>query len=122
MDREQLLSGLKLRNELEQNIEQFKNIVNDLQKNEHTMYFRGVKIDFLHEIYKHYDEKDILNADGDIFYITEKKREDESVIYKGSRILWNMSLSKEDYIIHEYELADSDGNYDYTDYEVELAK
>ena len=77
----------------------------------------------MQEIYNHYNEKYILNADGDIFYVTERKQEDKDcIVYKGNRILWNMSTSKEQYTIYEYICYDNDGEYDYTDYEVELIK
>ena len=123
MDKSQLLANLKLRNQINQNIEEFSKLVEKLQNFEHETYFRNVKLDFLQEIYNHYNEKYILNADGDIFYVTERKQEDKDcVVYKGNRILWNMSTSKEQYTIYEYICYDNDGEYDYTDYEVELIK
>lgn len=123
MDKSQLMESIKLRSQIKQNMEDFSKLVGDLQKIEHETYFRNVKLDFLQEIYNHYNEKYILNADGDIFYITERKQEDKDcIIYKGNRILWNMSTSKEQYTIYEYICYDNDGEYDYTDYEVELIK
>ena len=123
MDKSQLMANLKLRNQINQNIEEFSKLVEKLQNFEHETYFRNVKLDFLQEIYNHYNEKYILNADGDIFYVTERKREDKDcIVYKGNRILWNMSTSKEQYTIYEYICYDNDGEYDYTDYEVELIK
>ena len=123
MDKSQLMESIKLRSQIKQNIEDFSKLVGDLQKIEHETYFRNVKLDFLQEIYNHYNEKYILNADGDIFYVTERKQEDKDcIVYKGNRILWNMSTSKEQYTIYEYICYDNDGEYDYTDYEVELIK
>ena len=123
MDKSQLMESIKLRSQIKQNMEDFSKLLGDLQKIEHETYFRNVKLDFLQEIYNHYNEKYILNADGDIFYITERKQEDKDcIIYKGNRILWNMSTSKEQYTIYEYICYDNDGEYDYTDYEVELIK
>ena len=123
MDKSQLMANLKLRNQINQNIEEFSKLVEKLQNFEHETYFRNVKLDFLQEIYNHYNEKYILDADGDIFYVTERKREDKDcIVYKGNRILWNMSTSKEQYTIYEYICYDNDGEYDYTDYEVELIK
>ena len=123
MDKSQLMANLKLRNQINQNIEEFSKLVEKLQNFEHETYFRNVKLDFLQEIYNHYNEKYILNADGDIFYVTERKQEDKDcIVYKGNRILWNMSTSKEQYTIYEYICYDNDGEYDYTDYEVELIK
>ena len=123
MDKSQLMESIKLRSQINQNIEEFSKLVEKLQNFEHETYFRNVKLDFLQEIYNHYNEKYILNADGDIFYITERKQEDKDcIVYKGNRILWNMSTSKEQYTIYEYICYDNDGEYDYTDYEVELIK
>lgn len=123
MDKSQLMESIKLRSQIKQNMEDFSKLVGDLQKIEHETYFRNVKLDFLQEIYNHYNEKYILNADGDIFYVTERKQEDKDcIVYKGNRILWNMSTSKEQYTIYEYICYDNDGEYDYTDYEVELIK
>ena len=123
MDKSQLMESIKLRSQIKQNMEEFSKLVGDLQKIEHETYFRNVKLDFLQEIYNHYNEKYILNADGDIFYVTERKQEDKDcIVYKGNRILWNMSTSKEQYTIYEYICYDNDGEYDYTDYEVELIK
>ena len=123
MDKSQLMESIKLRSQIKQNMEDFSKLVGDLQKIEHETYFRNVKLDFLQEIYKHYNDKYVLNADGDIFYVTERKQEDKDcIVYKGNRILWNMSTSKEQYTIYEYIYYDNDGEYDYTDYEVELIK
>ena len=123
MDKSQLMESIKLRSQINQNIEEFSKLVEKLQNFEHETYFRNVKLDFLQEIYNHYNEKYILNADGDIFYVTERKQEDKDcIVYKGNRILWNMALSKEQYTIYEYICYDNDGEYDYTDYEVELIK
>lgn len=123
MDKSQLMESIKLRSQIKQNMEDFSKLVDKLQKTEYEMYFRNVKLDFLQEIYKHYNDKYVLNADGDIFYVTERKQEDKDcIVYKGNRILWNMSTSKEQYTIYEYICYDNDGEYDYTDYEVELIK
>ena len=123
MDKSQLMESIKLRSQIKQNMEDFSKLVDKLQKTEYEMYFRNVKLSFLQEIYNHYNEKYILNADGDIFYVTERKQEDKDcIVYKGNRILWNMSTSKEQYTIYEYICYDNDGEYDYTDYEVELIK
>ena len=70
MDKSQLMESIKLRSQIKQNMEDFSKLVGDLQKIEHETYFRNVKLDFLQEIYNHYNEKYILNADGDIFYVT----------------------------------------------------
>lgn len=80
--------------------------------------WRNVKLGLWKTICGKYDDSDLLNCYGDIFFITEK----EDDYYIGKRVLWNLELSKESYEIHEIVETDSDGNYDFTDYEIKLYK
>lgn len=79
--------------------------------------WRGVRMDFWQHICTKYKESDLLNADGDIFFIDEKV---DSEYFIGRRVLWNLELSKEQYNIYSYREMDSDGELDYITFEVEL--
>ena len=78
--------------------------------------WRNIKLFFWREICQVYNEKDLLNCYGDIFFIEDKTKD----AYIGRRVLWNLGLSKETYIIYEIKNIDCDGEYCYTDYEIEI--
>lgn len=77
---------------------------------------RNVKLLFWKEIIKRFKPEDLLNCYGDIFFIEEKNERS----YIGRRVLWNFGLSKETYIIYTTLNSDVDGDYTYTDYEIEV--
>lgn len=80
--------------------------------------WRNVKLGLWKTICTKYSDSDLLNCYGDIFFIEDK--DDDT--YWGRRVLWNLGLSDETYEIHEIVETDSDGNYDFTDYEIKLYK
>ena len=75
--------------------------------------WRNTKLSFWREICLRYDEKDLLNCYGDIFYIDDHYGD----CYVGRRVLWNFELSKEQY---EITGVDEDENGDYYDYEIKV--
>lgn len=117
---EMLKETLKLREDLADNIERFKELTQRIADCETFRYIRNVRIDFLAEIYKHFDERNILNAYGDIFFVDSKTIEDDVVIYIGRRVLWSMMLSNEKYLIRQIPVFDEDGYQDGYDYDIEV--
>lgn len=96
-------------------------------ENAHTEYWktmkpeptwRNTKLSFWREICLKYDEKDLLNCYGDIFFIDDHYGD----TYVGRRVLWNLELSKEQYEIRCEDENDSDGEYEWTNYEIEVIK
>lgn len=110
--------SIELRKLLLENLGQFERLTHEIADNDADKEFRGVKMDFLCEIYKKYDEQQVLNADGDIFYIKSVS----SGQYIGQRILWNLELSNELYIITKTPIYDIDGEFEYYKYDVEVAE
>jgi hypothetical protein len=80
--------------------------------------WRNTKLSFWREICLKYDEKDLLNCYGDIFFIDDHYGD----TYVGRRVLWNLELSKEQYEIRCEDENDSDGEYEWTNYEIEVIK
>lgn len=80
--------------------------------------WRNTKLSFWREICLRYDEKDLLNCYGDIFYIDDHYGD----CYVGRRVLWNFELSKEQYEIRCVDEIDSDGEYELTNYDIEVIK
>lgn len=78
--------------------------------------YRNVKLSFWKHICSKYDKNKLLNCYGDVFFIEERN----SGAYIARRVLWGLGLSQERYIIYEIISETSDGEYDYTDYEVEV--
>lgn len=102
-----------------------QNCLKELQNIQHEVWensmakdaeWRNVKLLFWREICQAYKEEDLLNCYGDVFFIEDKT---ESA-YIGRRVLWNLGLSKETYIIYEIKDVDCDGEYTYTDYQIEI--
>lgn len=79
---------------------------------------RGVRDSWWFSICQKYDERDLLNCNGDVLFI------EKGVVVNGCkvgrRVLWNLELSKERYAITETEERDSDGEYAWTEYDVEV--
>ena len=102
-------------NKLVENIQEFKNLVQEIQKDSELDGSYGlcyIKKEYLTDIYDHLRKKglmgEILNADGDIFYISEKREvSDTEIDYIGRRVLWNFCLSEEEYEI-EQTMVESD--------------
>lgn len=80
--------------------------------------WRNTKLSFWREICLKYEEKDLLNCYGDIFFIDDHYGD----TYVGRRVLWNLELSKEQYEISCEDENDSDGEYERTEYEIEVIK
>lgn len=121
MDDKRLEKSLKLKSLLAENLKQFEELSHEILDNDADKELRGVKIGFLTEIYAKYDELKILNADGDIFFIKDETTDDYGIKkYIGQRILWNLALSKELYIIKRIPNFDSDNEFDYYEYEIEV--
>lgn len=84
--------------------------------NNETRY-RNVKMSLWQEICKKYKETDIVNCDGDIFFIDEI----HAKYFIGRRILWSFELSKEQYKIIPLTDKDDDGIEYVLTYKIELA-
>lgn len=82
--------------------------------------WRNTKISYWKDICAKYPEDKLLNCYGDIFFIDKKDADFDTNYYLGRRVLWNLSLSEEQYEIEEKIEHDSDGFYDYTDYEIKV--
>lgn len=105
---------------------EYKKAFRELEKAHYNLWlaekpegsWRNTKLIFWREICLKYDEKDLLNCYGDIFFVDERY----GTTCIGRRILWNLELSKEKYeISYEYE-TDSDGDYEWTEYDIEVIK
>ena len=125
MDTNEMKEYIKLMNEFDEKVKDCEKIRQKLmEKNCETISeWRNVKIKYWYDICCHYNEEFLLNADGDIFFI-EKKDFDtyNSKAYIGRRVLWNMQLSTERYIVFETPIYDVDGEFEYNEYLVELYK
>lgn len=82
--------------------------------------WRNTKIDYWKDICAKYPEEKLLNCYGDIFFIDKKTSDFDISYYLGRRVLWNLSLSEEYYEITERIEFDSEGDYDYADYEIKV--
>ena len=103
-------------NELSKVRKELWNAEKDLTEGE----WRNTKMSYWKDICAKYPEDKLLNCYGDIFYIDEKYADFDMNCYLGRRVLWNLSLSEEQYMITEIIEHDSDGFYDYTDYEIKV--
>lgn len=82
---------------------------------------RNVRSDFWHEICKHYDRKKLLNCYGDVFYIErEEPVSSKENYYIGRRVLWGFGLSEERYEITEEHQYDMDGEFEHSDYTIDV--
>lgn len=125
MDLNEMREYLKLMDEFNQRSKECEKIYRDLtqRKCETMADWRGVKINYWHDICCHYNEEFLLNADGDIFFIEQKDFDTEtSKKYICRRVLWNMQISAEKYIVYETPIYDVDGEFEYNEYVVELYK
>lgn len=84
--------------------------------------WRNTKMNYWKDICAKYPENKLLNCYGDIFYIDKKEIDFDTNYYLGRRVLWNLSLSEERYVIEERIEHDSEGNYDNTDYEIKVVQ
>ena len=80
--------------------------------------WRNTKLSFWREICLKYDEKDLLNCYGDIFFVDER----HGNYCVGRRVLWNLELSKESYEICSEREFEDDGEYAWTNYEINVIK
>lgn len=125
MDTNEMKEYLRLISEFNTKTRECEKIYRNLteRKFESNAEWRGVKIEHWHDICCHYNEDLLLNADGDIFFV-EKKDFDtyNSRAYIGRRVLWNMQLSTERYMVFETPIYDVDGEFECNEYTVELYK
>jgi hypothetical protein len=110
---ENTMKNLELFKEMKLAWEKFDKAYLEFWKNEHEneTTYKNTKMIFWREICLKYDEKDLLNCYGDIFFIVEKNAN----YYIGRRILWNLELSEEKYEITAVtEKDDDDIEYDFS--------
>ena len=94
----------------------------DAEKGLTECEWRNTKMSYWKDICAKYPEDKLLNCFGDIFYIDKKDAGFDTNYYLGRRVLWNLSLSEEQYKITETIEHDSDGFYDHTDYEIKVVQ
>lgn len=112
---EQIKEQVNLYKKLQRNIIEFSELKKMIKSNEYReSEWRNTKFSYWKDICLKYNESDLLNCYGDIFFIDEKHGD----YYIGRRVLWNLGLSKEQYYIEPVDDYDIDGNYNYTDYEI----
>ena len=95
---------------------ELKTQMRKLERSVEDCEWRNVKLGLWKTICSKYDDSDLLNCYGDIFFITEKNGD----VYIGQRVLWNLELSKEKYQICETVEYDCEDSYDFTDYEIKV--
>lgn len=125
MDTNEMKEYLKLVNEFNTKTKECDEIYTRLTqiKCDSMAEWRGVKVDCWRDICHRYNEESLINADGDIFFIHKKDFETyNSKAYFGRRVLWNLKLSEEKYVIFETPIYDIDGEFLYYEYVVELDK
>ena len=105
-------------NELSKARKELWNAEKDLTEGE----WRNTKMSYWKDICAKYPEDKLLNCYGDIFFIDKKIADFDTTYYLGRRVLWNLSLSEEQYRIIERDEYDSEGNYDNTDYEIKVVQ
>ena len=118
MEKFEIDKQVELYSKLQKCLKELQNIQHEIWENSalKDAEWRNVKLLFWREICQVYKEEDLLNCYGDVFFIEERNEGS----YIGRRVLWGLGLSKETYIIYETKNADCDGNYTYTDYEIEI--
>ena len=118
MEKEKFEKQAELLCKYEKALENLQNLHHEIVDNNIDLMAesRNVKLMFWKEIIKRFKSEDLLNCYGDIFFIEDKT----DSAYIGRRVLWNFGLSKETYIIYTTSNFDVDGDYTYTDYEIEV--
>ena len=117
--KEQMEKHIELQKKLMNNIQEFKNIKDQLWNLEYQgsdITYRNVPVSLLEYIYTKFPQDKVLNCYGDIFLIEEK----HIGTYIGNRILWDLSLSKEKYVIEQFDYVDDDGEVIEPDYKVSV--
>lgn len=111
----QIKEQINLYKKLQENSLEFERLKNMIKRNKDCEgEWRNTKFSYWKDICLKYDEKNLLNCYGDIFFIDEKYKD----YYVGRRVLWNLGLSKEQYYIEPVDDYDADGYYNFTDYEI----
>lgn len=106
---------INLYKKLQENIIEFSRLQKMIKSNEDfESTWRNTKFSYWKDICLKYNESDLLNCYGDIFFIDEKHKD----YYIGRRVLWNLELSKEQYYIDEIIDCSADGEYNFTEYKV----
>ena len=97
-------------------------ILNKLLSNVDITY-KNVDGRILQVVDEKYKHQDYVIVDGEI-YVVKKflKCEGKDRLFLGQKLKFDMSTTKEFYQVREFDVLDSDGEYDYTDYEIELYK
>lgn len=117
--KEQMEKHAELQAKLMGNIQEFKTIKDqlwELERRAKDMTFRNVPVSLLEYIYTKYPQEKVLNCYGDIFLISES----HSGTYIGNRILWDLGLSKERYVIEQFDYVDEDGEIFEPDYKITI--
>lgn len=115
----EMKSQIELYQKLCENVKEFAEIKEKLWELEHKatdLSWRNTSMVFWKAICNVYDPKDLLNCYGDIFFILERHGD----TYIGQRVLWNLSLSKERYIIEEVKDIDCYGEYNAEYYNIDV--
>ena len=108
---------INLYKKLQENIIEFSRLQKMIKSNEDfESTWRNTKFSYWKDICLKYDEKNLLNCYGDIFFIDERHEN----YYIGRRVLWNFELSKEQYYIDEIIDCSADGEYNFTEYKIEV--
>lgn len=119
--KEQMLEIVNVNNELSKAHKQVSILNNKLWEIESKLNnstWRNTNLKYWKDICEKYNKENLLNCYGDIFLISDNK----NGYYIGRRVLWNLGLSNEQYEIRENIENDCDGEYDYTDYEIEVIR
>lgn len=113
----QIKEQINLYKKLQENIIEFSRLQKMIKSNEDfESTWRNTKFSYWKDICLKYDEKNLLNCYGDIFFIDERHED----YYIGRRVLWNFELSKEQYYIDEIIDCSADGEYNFTEYKIEV--
>lgn len=105
-------------NELSKARKELWNAEKDLTEGE----WRNTKMSYWKDICEKYPENKLLNCYGDIFFIDKKTADFDTNYYLGRRVLWNLSLSEEQYEIIETVEYDENGDYEFEDYSIKVIK
>lgn len=117
-DEDMIMKQIELYKKLEKTAKQMADLNTKIWKNQkHEGEWRNTKFEYWRDICLKYNESDLLNCYGDIFFIDKQLNEN---FYLCRRVLWNLKLSKEQYYVEEINEVDSDGEYDYTDYDISV--
>lgn len=107
----EMKTQIELYQKLCANVKEFAEIKEKLWELEHKatdLSWRNTSMVFWKAICNVYDPKDLLNCYGDIFFILERHGD----TYIGQRVLWNLGLSEEKYIIEQLDLLSEESTFE----------